>query len=106
MGKPVTISSSGTSDDEPLNSDNAATDEAAVLVVVPDPTTDNTETPANVAPDVARHHTAIAELNPVPNANTPPGPAATMEMLLEFGFTSEDSRPVDVQISGLLIGPL
>ena len=74
------------------------TDEAAVLEVVPDPTTDNTETPANVAPDVARPHTTIAELNPVPNANTPSDPAAIMEMQLEFGFTSEDSRAVDVRI--------
>ena len=59
-----------------------------------------------MAPKVARPHTTIAELNPVPSANTPSGPEAIMEMLLEFGFTSEDSRPVDVQINGLLIGPL
>ena len=40
--------------DEPLNSDNAATDEAAALVVAPTPTTTTYETP---------------DPNPVPNTN-------------------------------------
>ena len=58
----------------PLNSLIAATEEAAALVVVPNPTMATNETPANVAPDEARPPSSIADLNPVPNANTPPGP--------------------------------
>ena len=93
------MSSSG---DEPP-SDIAATDEAAALeaaalLVVPNPTTDNTATPANVASDVARPPSNHAELNPVPNANTSPGPETIVPMVLGFGFTfssGEESLPVD-----------
>ena len=42
------------SSDNNHNSYIVATDEAVALVVVPNPATDNTEAPANVAPDVAR----------------------------------------------------
>ena len=80
------------SSDDGHNYNTAATDVAVALVVVPNPATDNTETPASVAPDVARppSNTAtdntetpanvapdearppsdISELNHVPNANT------------------------------------
>ena len=57
------------SDGESRISDTAATEEAAELVVVPNPTTATNETPANVAPDEARPPSTIADLNPVHNAN-------------------------------------
>ena len=59
------MSSSG---DEPLNSDIEATDEAAALVVVPNPTTDTNETPVTVALDVpkARFPSPITDPNPFP----------------------------------------
>ena len=61
------MSSSG---NESPNSNTAATDEATALVVVPKPTTDTNEMPANVAPDVpkARPPSTIADPNPVTNA--------------------------------------
>ena len=96
------------SGDEPP-SDIEATDEAAAIVVVPNPTATNTETPANVASEVARPPFAIAELNPVPNANTPSDPATTVVMLLGFGFTffsGEESLPVDEQIDHPTTGSL
>ena len=95
-------------DDEP-SSDIAATDEAAALVVVPNPTTDDTETPANVSPDEARPPSTIADLNPVPNANTPSDPSTIVTTLLGFGFTyasGEASLPVDEQLDHLTTGSL
>ena len=78
------MSSSG---DGPLYSDTAANDEAAALVVVPNPTTASNETPAYVDPDEARSLSTIANPNPVLNANTPSGPATFLAMLLEFEFS-------------------
>ena len=56
--------------DNDLNSDIAATDEAAELVVVPNLPAATNETPANVAPDKARLLSTTVDLNPVPNAST------------------------------------
>ena len=94
------------SGDEPP-SDIAATDEAAALLVVPDPATDNTETPANVAPDVARPPSDIAGLNPVPNAYTPSDPATIVSMMLGFRYnfaSGEERLPVDEQCENLTTG--
>ena len=99
------MSSSGDNDHNP---DNAATDEAVVLIVVPNPEPSTTKTPANVAPDVARPPSNIAEPNPAPHANTP-SPASIKSMLGEFGFTfssDEARRPVDEQCENLHIGAL
>ena len=96
------------SDYEPL-SNIAATAEAAVLVVVPNPTTDNTETPADVAPDEARPPSTIADLNPVPNASTSSDPATIVTTLLRFRFTyasGEARLRVDEQFDHLTIGSL
>ena len=59
------------SDNDDRDSGSVATDEAVAVIVAPNPAPGTTEKPANVAPDVARPHTNIAELNSVPNANTP-----------------------------------
>ena len=95
------------SDDDDHNSDSAATDEAVAIIVAPNPASDTTETPANVAPDLARPPSNIAELNPVPNANTP-SPTTIKLMLVEFVFFSsgEARRPVDEQCENLTIGAL
>ena len=91
------------SDDEPLSD-------------IANPTTNNTETPANVAPDEARSPSdearppsTIADLTPVPNANTPSGAATIVTALLEFVFifASGAARlPVDEQAHRLTIGSL
>ena len=73
------------SDDDDHASDSVATDAAVAIIVAPNPAQGTSETPANVAPDVARPPSNIAELNPVPNAITP-SPATIKSMLVEFGF--------------------
>ena len=91
------------SSDYVLNSDIVAIDEAAALVVDPNPTTATNETPA---PDEARPPSTIADLNPVPNTNTPLKSAAIFATLLEFGFnfaSGETSLPVDEQTGHLPI---
>ena len=76
--------------------------------MAPNPASDTTETPANVAPDLARPPFNIAELTPVPNANTP-SPTTIKSMLVGFGYTfssGEARRPVDEQCENLTIGAL
>ena len=87
------------SDDEPLSD-------------IANPTTIDTETPANVAPDEAhppsdeaRPPSTIADLTPVPHANTPSDPATIVAALLEFGFTFA-CLPVDEQCKHLTISSL
>ena len=65
------------SDDDDHNSDSAATDEAVAIIVAPNPASDTTETPANVALDLARPPSNTAALNPVPKAITPSLTATT-----------------------------
>ena len=96
------------SDDHYHNSASAATDEAVAIIVAPNPASDTTETPANVAPDLARPPSNIAELNPVPKAITP-SLTATTSMLAGFGYnfsSGEDRQPVDEQCENLTIGAL
>ena len=96
------------SDDDYHNSASAATDEAVAIIVAPNPASDTTETPANVAPDLARPPSNIAELNPVPNADTH-SPTTTKSMLVGFWYTfssGEEHRPVDEQCENLTIGAL
>ena len=69
------------------------------------------EAPAIVAPDVPNarplsNPPTITDRNPVSNASTLSSPSTIVVVLLEFGFTLEDSRPIDVQINCLLIDPL
>ena len=76
--------------------------------MAPNPASDTTETPANVAPDLARPPSNIAELNPVPKAITP-SLTATTSMLAGFGYnfsSGEDRQPVDEQCENLTIGAL
>ena len=73
------------SDNDDRDSDSLATDAAVAVIVAPNPAQGTIETPANLAPDVARPPSNIAELNPVPNAITP-SPAAIKSVLVEFGF--------------------
>ena len=63
------------SSDDDDSSDIAATDVAVALVVVPNPATDNTETPANVAPDVARppSNTATDNTSQIPKDSAQKG---------------------------------
>jgi len=70
------------------------------------PTADNTETPANVAPDEARPPSTIADLTLVPHANTPSDPATIVTALLEFGFTFASGEAVDEQFDHPTIGSL
>eukprot|EP00614_Pseudopedinella_elastica_P011384 CAMPEP_0172610588 /NCGR_PEP_ID=MMETSP1068-20121228/30381_1 /TAXON_ID=35684 /ORGANISM="Pseudopedinella elastica, Strain CCMP716" /LENGTH=161 /DNA_ID=CAMNT_0013414339 /DNA_START=145 /DNA_END=630 /DNA_ORIENTATION=+ len=73
---------------------------------IANPTTDNTETPANVAPDEARPPSTIADLTLVPHANTPSDPATIVTALLEFGFTFASGEAVDEQFDHPTIGSL
>ena len=74
-------------DNDDRDSGSLATDAAVAIIVAPNPAQGTIETPANLAPDVARTPSNIADLNPVPNAITPP-PATTKSMLVEFVFVS------------------
>ena len=96
------------SDNDDHDSDSVATDAAVAIIVAPNPAPDIIETPANVAPDVARPPSYIAELNPVPNAITP-SPTTIKSILVGFEYTfssGEARRPVDEQCENLTIGAL
>ena len=92
------------SDDNDHNSSSVANDETVAIIVAPNLASDTTKTLANVAPDLARPPSDIAELNPVPKAIAP-SLTATTSMLAGFGcnFSSgEDRQPVDEQKRGAL----
>jgi len=93
------------SDDNDHNSASAATDEAVAIIVAPNPASDTTETPANVAPDEARPPSNFAALNSVPKAITPSLTAPT-SMLAEFGYNFSSGQPVDEQCEILTISAL
>ena len=109
----------------PLNSDTAATGEAAAFVVAPTPTTTangvdpNPTTHTNETPegpdsyplkDTSPSDTSPTAIDQTPMAVASPlsGPEAIVEVLLKFGFTWGPRRPADGQFKSncLFIDPL